>query len=88
MESRPREFVLTVRGVDGKLWDSTIPRERASDSITLQVPADRVAKSEIYLAAPETAEAKGRDDIIFTVRATDDDGGESIEPSFFEWPED
>ena len=87
MESRPREFVVTVDGVDGKMWDSTMPREQAGDTIRISVGSDRVAKSEVFLAAPETSESAGRANIIFTVRATDDDKAQAVEPSFFEWPE-
>ena len=85
MENRDRNFILTVRGIEARMWDSSMAREDARDVLTIAVPADSVAKRQVYLAAPD--EGPARRDILFTARAGDADGGEAVGEAHFERPE-
>ncbi|MBX3565428.1 MAG: 4Fe-4S binding protein [Sphingomonas sp.] len=86
MQSRPREMEVSVEGVLGAvLWSDDGSREAAGRSVRIAVPADRVAKARLFIAAP--GEGPVRSDLKFTVRALDAEGGRSSASSFFERPE-
>lgn len=84
MESRPRQFVLTMQGVDGAMWDQTMDRDDARESLVIKVPADRVARRSVYVAAPDTGPEQAP--ILFNVRALDPEGGFATGQARFERP--
>ena len=85
MENRPRRFMLSVRGVNSRLWDETMQREAAAPTLTFEVPPDQVAKRTVYLAAPELGPAE--QPILFTARPLDQEGGTAVGQARFERPE-
>lgn len=86
MQSRPREMEIRIEGVPGAvLWDEGGARESAGRSIRLTVPADEVARTRLFVAAPGAGEPHA--DLVFDVRALDREGGEDRESSSFERPE-
>jgi cytochrome c oxidase accessory protein FixG len=85
MESRPRRFVVTVDGLDGKMWDESRGIEQAGKSLTYTVPADSVAKHTLYLSAPEGGPE--RTPILVVARALDREGGQAVGQARFERPE-
>nr|WP_294848976.1 cytochrome c oxidase accessory protein CcoG [uncultured Sphingomonas sp.] len=86
MENRPRPFQISVRGVDGLMWDQTMSRDQAGKTLTIDVPADTVTKRSLYLAAPATGDQQVK--ILFSAKALDQDGGEAVGQARFERPED
>jgi cytochrome c oxidase accessory protein FixG len=85
METRPRIVEISLQGLDdAALWDETGSRKAAQPSIRLIVPADSVAKTRIFVAAPGTGHE--REDFTFVVRALDREGGGDREPARFERP--
>lgn len=86
MENRPRSVVIGLAGLPSAvIWNEGGRRESAGRTISLDVPADQVARTRVFVAAPPGGEA--REDIAFVVRARDAGGEESREDSFFERPE-
>lgn len=85
MENRPRRFMLSVRGVNSRLWDETMQREAAAPTLTFEVAPDQVAKHTVYLAAPELGMAQ--QPILFTAKALDQEGGTAVGQARFERPE-
>jgi hypothetical protein len=66
------------------MWTETGRREAAGKTVGLEVPADKVATTRLFVAAPPAGEA--REPVIFAVRALDEEGGSDREESFFERP--
>ncbi|MCM8558218.1 cytochrome c oxidase accessory protein CcoG [Sphingomicrobium sediminis] len=82
MEQRPRDFVVTVEGIEqAELWTDLQSRAEATRQIRFEVPADSVARRTLYLAAP--AEGPERSDILFTVTALDDETATASAPTNF-----
>jgi len=85
MEARPRQFEISVAGLDDpQIWDDRTAREQGADSLTVDVAPDSVARITLYVAAP--GDGDGREAILFTARAQDDEGGEAIAETFFNRP--
>ncbi|QIG82033.1 cytochrome c oxidase accessory protein CcoG [Stakelama tenebrarum] len=85
MEARPRTVEITVDGIDAVLWNDRGSRDDAAQAVRLEVPADKVAKTQLFVAAPGAGPQ--RTDVVFTVRALDQDGASASDESFFERPE-
>ena len=86
MEGRPRRFVVTVDGIEARMWDETRGIDQAGSSLTYVVPADSVAKHSLYLAAPE--DGPPSTPILVVARAADKEGGQAVGEARFERPED
>ncbi len=86
MENRPRAFELRVQGVEGRMWNESMDRDSARDSVRFEVPADSVHKQNIYLAAP--GDGPPQTSVLFTARALDREGGEASGQARFERPEE
>ncbi len=86
MENHPRLFELSVRGIDGKMWNQTMDRDAATDVVRFTVPADSVSKQSIYLAASDNGPAQTS--VLFLVRALDPEGGEAVGQARFERPQE
>jgi len=85
MEARPRTVEIGFTGLPGVLWSEASGRQQAGQTVRLTVPADQVAKTQLFVAAPAAGEA--RTDMRFTVRALDGEGGGASDDSYFERPE-
>ncbi|MDV3456013.1 cytochrome c oxidase accessory protein CcoG [Sphingomonas sp. HF-S4] len=86
MQSRPREVEISIEGLPGgALWSETAARQGAERSIRLNVPADKVTKLRLFVAAP--SDGPSRSDLTFRVRALDAEGGEDTHQIHFERPE-
>ncbi len=86
MEARPRTVEISLGGVpDAVLWNEEGSRETAARSVRMTVPADKVAKTQMFVAVP--AQGPQRSDIAFTVRALDAEDGSATDKSFLERPE-
>jgi cytochrome c oxidase accessory protein FixG len=85
MEARPRTMEVSVDGLAGAaMWTDGGSREAAGRTVRTSVPADRLAKLRVILAAP----ADGRsEDFVFAVRALDREGGADSVAARFERPE-
>jgi polyferredoxin len=86
MEARPRTMEVVVEGLPGAvMWTDGGSRETAGRAVRATVPADRLEKIRLFLAAP--AAAHGREDFAFAVRALDREGGTDSVAAHFERPE-
>ncbi|MCG7347010.1 4Fe-4S dicluster domain-containing protein [Sphingomonas sp. ACRSK] len=86
MENRPREVEIGLSGLTGAaMWNDGGSRETAGPTVRLKVPADQVARTRVFVAAP--AQGPTRQDVTFTVRALDQEGGQDTDENFFERPE-
>jgi polyferredoxin len=87
MQARPRAMEISFANLPGAvMWDEAGRRETAGDTIRVNVAADQVASTRVFIAAPPSDET--RQTVVFTVRALDKEGGGDREESFFERPED
>lgn len=85
MEARPRDVEVRVTGLPGaKIWTDAGSREKASDAVRATVAADSVTKLRLFLTMPSAGPA--RQDLRFTVRALDREGGGESEDARFERP--
>ena len=85
MESRPRTMEIAIDGVSGTvLWGEQGSRDTAGQSVHVTVPADAVTKTRLFVAGPAAGEQ--RQELLFTVRALDAEGGEDSDMSTFERP--
>jgi cytochrome c oxidase accessory protein FixG len=85
MQARPRAMEIGVENLPGAvMWTEAGSRETAGNTIRIQVPADEVAATRLFIAAPPSS--KTRQPVAFTVRALDAAGGGDREESFFERP--
>ncbi|MBL8647972.1 MAG: cytochrome c oxidase accessory protein CcoG [Sphingosinicella sp.] len=83
MENRPREVEIGLEGLpDAIMWTAESTRDTGSRTVTVATPADAVAKTRIFVAAPAAGEP--RKDIVFTVRGLDAKGGEDKTQVFFD----
>jgi len=85
MEGRPRRFTVSLSGIDARMWADGGSRERAGRAVTVAVPADRVAKAQLFVIAP--AEGPQRSELLFTATAQDDPKASASDASYFERPE-
>jgi cytochrome c oxidase accessory protein FixG len=85
MEARPRTVEIGIDGIDGVVWGEDGNRAGAGRSIQLNVPADKVARAQLFVAAPAAGPRHG--DLAFTVRALDREGETAVDDSYFERPE-
>jgi cytochrome c oxidase accessory protein FixG len=86
MEARPRVVEVALQGLPGgAMWSENGTRATAAPTLRMTIPADQVARSQLFVLAPATGPQ--RTTMRFTVRALDSEGGTDIEPSFFERPE-
>jgi cytochrome c oxidase accessory protein FixG len=86
MEDRPRRMTVALSGLPGAvLWDEAHRRGTAT-SVSAMAGADQVVSLRLFVAAPAAGEE--RDDIDFTVRASDAEGGEAHDASVFERPDE
>ena len=85
MEARPRPVEIGIAGVPGVIWSETGSRAAAGRTVRLTVPADQVARVQLFVAAPGAGESRA--DMRFTVRALDAEGGGATDDSYFERPE-
>lgn len=85
MEARPRSFLLSFQGINGKAWNDAGAPTDAGRQVRIDIPADRVGKTTLYLAAA----AAGPKLTPITVIATPvDDQSESVrDNTVFERPE-
>ena len=85
MQARPRTMEIGVENLQGAaMWTETGQRETAGRTVRVEVPADAVSSTRLFVAAPPSDEA--REPLVFTVRALDKEGGGDREESFFERP--
>jgi len=85
MQARPRTMEIGIERLAGAvMWTDAGRRETARTSVRVDVPADRVSSTRLFVAAP--AEGETHQTLIFTVRAIDEEGGGDREESFFERP--
>jgi len=85
MQARPRPVEVSVSGLPGAvLWTADGVREGATTRVTATVEPDALAKLRIFVAAPGGGEE--RQDIAFSVRALDAEGGEDTTAAIFERP--
>jgi polyferredoxin len=85
MQARPRTMEIAIEKLPGAvMWTETGRRETAGTSVKIEVPADQVASTRIFVAAPGSGEP--REAMVFSVRALDKEGGGDREESFFERP--
>jgi polyferredoxin len=85
MQSRPRRMEVSVAGLPGAvMWDENGRRETAGRTVQLDVPADAVARTRLFVVAPGAGEAHS--DIGFEVRALDSEGGTASDEIGFERP--
>ncbi len=85
MQSRPRQMEIAIDPASGAvLWGEQGSRETARQSIRVTVPADAVTKTRLFVAGPATGAQ--RQDLRFSVRALDAEGGGDNDMSFFERP--
>jgi polyferredoxin len=86
MQARPRSMQIGIEKLPGAvLWTETGRRETAATTVRIEVPADQVSTTRIFVAAPASGEE--RQPLDFTVQALDREGGGDREESFFERPE-
>lgn len=86
MQNRPREVEVTVGGVPGAvIWSGDGSRSEGASSLRMKLPADQVAKTRLFVAAPGSGPT--RTELTFSVRALDEEGGQDTQASFFERPE-
>lgn len=86
MEGRPRNMEIAVAGLAGAaLWDEHGDRRSAAQKVTLHVDADQVQAVQLFLAAPGVGPE--HQDIAFTVRATDAEGGTAHQTTRFDRPD-
>lgn len=86
MEARPRAMEVRVQGLPGAvMWSAAGGRDRAARVVLTTVPADRLAKLRVFVAAP--GEGSPREDFAFAVRALDREGGGDSVAVRFERPE-
>jgi cytochrome c oxidase accessory protein FixG len=70
MENRPRTMEIGLEGLPGGLiWAEGETRERAQRTLRVNVPADQVFPSRIYVVAPAAGAA--HEDFAFTLRPVD-----------------
>ncbi|MFT3976682.1 MAG: cytochrome c oxidase accessory protein CcoG [Sphingomonas bacterium] len=85
MEGRPRDFTVTLSGIDGVMWTETGSRENAGKTVSVEVPADRVSKTQVFVAAPATGPQ--RTEVRFTVTSNGAQPASAGDVSYFERPE-
>jgi cytochrome c oxidase accessory protein FixG len=85
MESRPRTMEVEIGGLrDAVLWGERGNRDTASRKMAVEVAPDSVAKVRVFVAAP--AEGDAREDLQFSIRALDAEGGRESRAIAFERP--
>jgi polyferredoxin len=85
MQSRPRNFEITLVGLnDAVMWTNAGDRKAAGQRIRTTVPADRVAKLRVFIAA--SGEGPKKEQFDFSIRALDKEGSVDSEDAFFERP--
>ncbi len=85
MQARPRTMEIGIENLPGAvMWAEGGKREGAGRTVRVDVPADQVSSTRVFVVAPPAAEA--RESLDFTVRALDQEGGGDREESFFERP--
>ena len=86
MESRPRRMEIGLEGLPGALmWSDDMPRSAAARALVREVAADRAEPVRVYVVAPAGTAAQ---DLRFTLRALDADGGSDVHETRFDAPED
>ena len=86
MEERPRTVEISIDGLAGAtLWTEASGRSGASTHLKLDVAPDQVAQTQLFVGAPGSGPE--RDDMVFTVRALDAEGGVAHDTTYFERPE-
>lgn len=86
MENRPRTMEIAMAGLgQAALWTGTGSREQASQSVSVNVPADSVARVRLFVVA--AGEGPQREDFTLTVQAEDDRTAQDSDDVFFERPE-
>ncbi len=86
METRPRAAEVSVTGLPGaKVWQAGGDRAAGGRTIPVQLVADSVTKVRLFVAAP--AEGAQRQEMLFTVKALDSEGGSSTDDAHFERPD-
>ncbi len=85
MQARPRTMEIGLEKLPGAvMWSESGRRETAGSTVRVEVPADQVASTRLFIAAPPGGET--REPVVFTVRALDKEGGGDREENFFERP--
>ncbi len=86
MQARPREVAVTLEGLPGAvMWAEDGSRETAGREVRSTIAADSLGRLRIFVAAPRGGEA--HQDIAFSVRALDAEGGSDRVETLFERPE-
>lgn len=86
MESRPRTARIGMLGLeDGRMWrGESGTRDRASRAFAIDLPADTVTRTQVFVVAPRDGPAKT--DFAFTVLGLDVEGGTDSDTARFERP--
>ena len=86
METRPRDMVVTIAGLNGAvMWTEGGSRDSGSTSLRTRVSPDALAKLPIFVAAP--GGGKALQEFAFSVRSADGRESASTE-AVFERPEE
>jgi cytochrome c oxidase accessory protein FixG len=84
MEGRPRPMRLSLEGVaEAKMWSEDMARENAARELTRIIAADTTQPIRVYVSAPAGTKEQ---DLRFTLRALDAEGGEVAYKSRFDAP--
>jgi cytochrome c oxidase accessory protein FixG len=85
MEMRPRTVDVAIEGLKGaEIWTAAGDRNTAAQSVSLNVPADSVAKLRLFIAAP--ADGPKHQDFTIVTRARTGDRRQAIDIVAFERP--
>ncbi len=86
MQTRPRQMQVSLAGLPGAaMWRDGDAREQAARSLTVDVPADALAKLPIFVVAP--AGDEDHEKFAFAVRSTDGEAEADRVQAIFERPE-
>jgi len=86
MENRPRAVEIAITGLPGGIvWTEQGDRAHASQTIRLDLAADQVAQSRLFVASD--AAGATRRTFALAVRALDREGGGDRVETVFERPE-
>lgn len=85
MESRPRDMVISISGLqNAAIWADSGSREQASQQFTVKVAPDSVARMRLFVAAPGAGQSREEFDV--TVTAADDAEATDSQKTYFERP--
>ncbi|MFA7603870.1 MAG: cytochrome c oxidase accessory protein CcoG [Novosphingobium sp.] len=84
MESRPRQMVIGLTGLEGAtMWSDDMPRAAAARSLARTVAPDQTEPIRLYVIAPSGTKAQ---DFSFSLRPLDMEGGAVTKETRFDTP--